>query len=254
MSSTLNAYFVSDLHISGGSDPKLHLFISFLKQLKGSENITHLFLLGDIFDLWIAGHNYFINQYQPVIAEIRRLKSEGVEIHYFEGNHDLYLQHFWQKEVGAQVHGEAEYFQLGSSICRLEHGDQMDPEDRGYIFLRWLLRTPFLKWLAPRLPERAIVWFGERASQASRQYTSKLKVIAEDQARRKFRQHVDKVFHQRPFHFLISGHTHVRDDHLFESTIGPVRAINLGSWFDSPAYFKMTTDFQGFEALSEKID
>ncbi len=68
----LNAYFVSDLHIGSPSDSRARLFLEFLKNLGGGEDASHLFLMGDIFDLWVAAHSYFVDKYQPITDEIGR--------------------------------------------------------------------------------------------------------------------------------------------------------------------------------------
>ena len=138
----LNAYFVSDLHIGSPAGPRAALFLDFLKNLSAGGNVSHLFLMGDIFDLWVAAHAYFIVKYQSITDEIVRLRDAGVAIHYFEGNHDLYLKHYWGETIGLTVHEGPAYMDLGHVTVRIEHGDQMDPDDRGYRFLRWFLRTP----------------------------------------------------------------------------------------------------------------
>ena len=48
----------------------------------------------DVLDLRLADHRYFVDKHQSVIDEILRLKDEGVEIHYFEGNHDFHLRYY----------------------------------------------------------------------------------------------------------------------------------------------------------------
>ena len=83
------AYFISDLHIVSPQDPRTALFIRFLRDVADDGDASHLFLLGDIFDMWLADHAYFVDRYRAVIDEIVRLKTRGIEIHYFEGNHDL---------------------------------------------------------------------------------------------------------------------------------------------------------------------
>ncbi len=204
--------------------------------------MTHLFLVGDIFDLWVAGHFYFIEKFKPLIEELRRLHALGVEIHYFEGNHDLYLEHFFARVCGFRVHRQFAYFNLGEMRVRVEHGDEMDPADRGYRFLRWLLRTPLLEWLAPRLPDKFVVWLGQRMSEASRQYTSALKTISLERARDVIRAHALGVWNQfKPFDLLVAGHVHVVEDSEF-IPVGQsraVRVINLGSWFDGARALKI---------------
>ncbi len=229
----MKAYFLSDIHLQSIEEPNAKRLLSFLQSLNSPEDITHLFLLGDIFDLWIADHFYFIQKFVDVSSEFKRLKELGVEIHYFEGNHDLYLEHYFGQELQIQIHTKPEYFQLGRFRVRVEHGDQMDPADRGYRFLRWLLRSRVMTWLAPRLPSRLIVWLGERMSGASRKYTSSLKTISSEQAMEVIRLHALRSFVERPFDFLICGHVHVNFDYILPES-DEARVLNLGSWHERP--------------------
>ncbi len=235
----LNAYFVSDIHIGSPDEPRATLFLAFLRKLVGGQNASHLFLLGDIFDLWIAAHSYFIERYRPITDEIVRLRDEGVEIHYFEGNHDLYLRHYWDKEIGLAVHEGPAYIELGHQTIRLEHGDQMDPSDYGYRFLRWFLRTPPLKFLIPRLPGSLILRIGESASTHSRVYTSESKTITRKDTLRKIRTHAEGAYEETPFNLIISGHVHVRDQYLVQDGTIAFKSVNLGTWLDAPCYYQI---------------
>ena len=234
------AYFVSDLHLESAEDPKSALFVDFLRKLSGPKGVTHLFLLGDVFDMWLADHRYFVNRYPAIIAELTRLKTEGVAVHYFEGNHDLHLEKYWHGELGFDVHHGPIHLTLNDTQLRLEHGDQMDPDDRGYRFLRWFLRTPPLKYLIENLPGNVAAWIGERASATSRRYTSERKTISPGDAKAKIRAHAARAHQQTPFDLLIAGHVHIRDDYVDP---GGFRAINLGTWLEQPCYFVL--DEQG---------
>ena len=229
-----HAYFVSDIHITAADSPRGRQFLSFLRGLTAEGGTTHLVLLGDIFDLWVA--------------EIRRLKSEGVEIRYFEGNHDLHLRYYWADRLGLIVHPGPAYVEIGGMTVRLEHGDQMDPDDKGYLFLRWFLRTPPIRWLVCHLPGSVVAGIGDRASAKSRNYTSNTKSISADDAVAKIRAHAEKAHAERRFDLLISGHVHVRDD--WHSEARGFRSVNLGSWFDAPCYFKIDADGARFCELS----
>lgn len=244
------AYFVSDLHISSADDPKARLFLDFLRRLSGTKSASHLFLLGDIFDMWLADHRYFIDKYREVVAEIVRLQNAGVEIHYFEGNHDLHLRKYWAGRLGLSVHSGPVYMELAGKTLRLEHGDQMDPDDRGYRFLRWFLRTPPLRFLIHHLPGNLAARIGERASRTSRSYTSETKTISNDDAIRKIRAHAERMYRQRPFDLIVSGHVHIRDDHTTESAGGTFRSVNLGTWLEAPCYFLLDESGAQFHELS----
>lgn len=244
------AYFVSDLHIASPQDPKHARFLDLLGSLNG-ENSSHLFLLGDIFDMWLGDHRYYIDRYQPLIDEIRRLRDDGVDIHYFEGNHDLHLGRFWAGELGITVHAGPASVEVAGQSLRLEHGDQMDPDDRGYRFLRWFLRTPVMRFLIYNLPGKLAAGIGERASATSRSYTSETKVIAREDAIAKIREHAAIVHRQQPFDLLVSGHVHVRDDHTMTDSGGSFRSVNLGTWLDTPCCFVLDAAGARFIELDE---
>lgn len=227
--------------------PRAQLFMSFLRSLSGGDNTTHLFLLGDVFDLWVADHRYFIDRYREIVDEIRRLSNEGVEVSYFEGNHDLHLDYYWADKLGLTVHSGPTYVQLGEQTVRIEHGDEMDPDDKRYRFLRWFLRTPLIRLLLRHLPGRLIAYIGNRASATSRQYSSTANSIDADKAIAMIRAHASKAHEARPFDLIISGHVHVRDDYKSAG----FRSVNLGSWLDAPCYFKIDAGGERFCELNE---
>jgi UDP-2,3-diacylglucosamine hydrolase len=238
----IKAIFLSDIHLSSPTDAKTAKLTHFLQSFDG----THLFLMGDIFDLWIGRQNFFLERWLPVTSELLRLHQRGVEIHYFEGNHDLHLDFYFGQQLGFKVHQNPVHMQIGPWQMRLEHGDQMDPDDRGYRFLRWLLRTPVLRAIArSRFSEKYIVGLGERMSHVSRDYTSNRKIITEAVARDKIRKHAEKVYAEKNYDFLIAGHVHISDEH----SVGNGKAINLGSWLDQPKAFVLTSEGGKFLTL-----
>ncbi len=267
----MTAYFVSDIHLKTPTESKALLLERFLFQLiqqasaarntTGSTDApTHLFLVGDIFDLWIGSHRYFRRRFEKLVGLVRDLVRLGVEVHFFEGNHDLHLTDFWQGEIGVRVHTDSEYFDLplslGSSLVgalggkfrvRVEHGDLINPDDSGYRFLRWLLRTPVIRGLALNLPEKLVTAIGERASAASRDYTSGdgAKAIDHRDVPKMIHTYVKRAYHDEPFDLIITGHVHIQDDFTFEAAGKVVRSVNLGSWFESAPVFLLSESASG---------
>jgi len=233
------AYFVSDLHLDDPEGSRSLLFERLLAEIAADSRTTHLFLLGDVFDMWLGDHDYFIERYRRIVDALAALGKRGIEIHYFEGNHDLHLRPFWAERLGVHVHPDPVHVELAGLRLRLEHGDQMDPDDRGYRFLRWFLRTPPVRFLILNLPGGVVARIGERASAHSRAYTSGTKTISEADAIEKIRAHARKVHEERPFDLIISGHVHVRDDLRFETPVGEGRSINLGTWLDRPCFLRI---------------
>ena len=230
---SVKAWFLSDLHIRDEQESNSQKLLLFLHSLENQERpATHLFLVGDIFDLWIHDHSYFVEKYPKIVNAIRVVVSKGIEVHYFEGNHDLYLRKFWQQEVGVRVHDGPEFFNLGSKKFRIEHGDLMNPDDKGYLFLKAALQSAPVKYIAQNLPGMGVSWIGERASRASRHYTSNQKSLHEQDIKSFMHAYAEKCVEDRFYDYLISGHTHVRDEYDFAFEGELVHSINLGSWFE----------------------
>jgi UDP-2,3-diacylglucosamine hydrolase len=245
------AAFISDIHLRSSDEPNAALFVRFLDKIK-QNGYSHLFLLGDIFDLWIADHRYFSKRFQPILEKLRELQQQGIEIHYFEGNHDLDLKPFFEKKLGAIVHENAFMTELAGKKLRLEHGDQMDPTDRDYLFLRWLLRTPLIRFLGRHLPESIVSWIGTTASKTSRQYTTGIrKSIGLDSVTQKQLAHAEKVYASDPYDLLIAGHVHVQLDKAIPNSSS--RLINLGTWLDHPVMFALTPEEQQFLSVRDFV-
>jgi UDP-2,3-diacylglucosamine hydrolase len=215
------------------ASPNGEALLSLVKKAKSEASL--FVILGDLFDIWVGSGKAFQEEYAPLIQALRDLKSK-CPIYYFEGNHDFHLEKFWTKELGIEVFSEPKDFEFGGLKIRAEHGDEINRQDHGYLFLRWFLRTPPLKFLIENLPSKIVLGIGRRASTKSRKYTSTL----ENKSLDIFREHAQKLRKEKPFDLLLTGHTHVPDDFIF--TVGPNRSrlINLGSWFDGPHYLKIS--------------
>lgn len=235
------AVFISDIHINDMQDKRAGQFLDLLKQylkakekpIQGIPAINYLFLVGDIFDFWIADHRVLVEEFRPIIECFEALQRAGVRIHYFEGNHDLHLKYFWQQQLQMTVHTGAHMFVIGNRRVRVEHGDQMDSEDRGYLFLRWFLRTPPLEMAARKLPGIFVKNLGQYFSAKSRAYTSEVKTIGHDETIKKIHQHADRIYAESPFDLLVTGHLHVRDHYVLKSG---AESWNLGTWLKEPGY------------------
>ncbi len=246
----IKAYFLSDLHLKNIQESSSEKLLFFLHSIEsGKIQATHLFLVGDIFDLWIERHSYFVDKFQRIVNAISTVVRKGVEVHYFEGNHDLYLSSFWQQDVGVKVHDGPEFFNLGPYRLRVEHGDFMNPQDKGYLFLRKFLRTRPVGFIAKTLPGLAVQKIGDWASQTSGHYTRDTSEEKINHVKDFMHTYAQEVIKDRFFDYLITGHTHVRDEFRFAHDGEEVISINLGSWLnDSPQVLKI--DEQGHHFIS----
>ena len=76
----MKAWFVSDIHIRDINERNSVRLLRFLRFLATDSQTTHLFLLGDIFDLWVGDSNVFQTKFQAIIDELAALKKKGIEL------------------------------------------------------------------------------------------------------------------------------------------------------------------------------
>ena len=231
----MNAYFLSDIHIKSADEPSAQTLLKFLRSI--DKKTTHLFLLGDIFDVWVGPHQYYVNKFSDLVSEFKRIASEGVELHYFEGNHDFFLKGFWDKEVGAKVHPGPINFNLSNLKLRIEHGDQTNLGDKSYQRLRWFLRSPVLSFLIHNVNDRFVGWVGETWSPLSRKQR---KPYVNEEVREITRNYAKEFASEHDCDIMIIGHTHMRDDQSYNVKGKTFRFINLGTWLSEPIAFQIT--------------
>ena len=72
----MQAYFVSDIHLRSIQEVKARHFVHLLKSIQKIDGATHLFLVGDIFDLWLSDYKFFLDKWEPIIKEVQRIINE----------------------------------------------------------------------------------------------------------------------------------------------------------------------------------
>ncbi|MNL27654.1 hypothetical protein D3C87_1492560 [compost metagenome] len=82
------------------------------------------------------------------------------------------------------------------------------------------------------IPGQVWDYVGNRASKKSRARSGEYRVRNEEQLALMIRSHAEKVYFEKPFDLIISGHMHVFDDHVINIDGKKVRSVNLGSWFE----------------------
>jgi len=71
------------------------------------------------------------------------INDAGIPIHIFTGNHDLWMQDYLTKEIGASVYFSAKEFTFSGKQFFVAHGDGLGPGDEGYKFLKKYLPIPY---------------------------------------------------------------------------------------------------------------
>ncbi len=240
----MKSWFVSDIHLRDVNERNSVILLRFLHSLQNDPEITHLFFLGDIFDLWVGDSDVFQKKFQALVDVIVEIKRRGVEVVYFEGNHDVHVKNFWEGKFSIPVWTDAKSYQLGIWKVRLEHGDFINPDDQKYLMYRSFVRKPQLEKLAYVLPGVLLDGVGLFASKLSRKKSSVRRRDSENDLRKMIRTYAQTKIKQENFDLIITGHMHVRDIFEFEVDGHQKTSINLGSWFEEPMALCLTD--QGF--------
>lgn len=177
----MKAYFLSDIHLKNQEEPNSQKLLGFLNSLQSEiHKEKYLFLLGDIFDVWVGDGEFFHQRFLHIVQKLESLVAAGWKVFYFEGNHDVQIKRFWS-ERGVKVFDSAQYFNLAGLQVRLEHGDYINPEDTAYHAYRDAIKKPFYEWLSHTVPGPVWHWAASFAGRQSRkrsgQYRDRKSVV-----------------------------------------------------------------------------
>jgi len=233
-----NIYFLSDFHL-GAPDAASSLLrekriVAFLDSIKN--NTSELFILGDLFDFWFEYKKVVPKGYVRILGKLAELSDAGIIIHFFVGNHDMWMKDYFQKELNIKVYFEPASFEFGEKKFLIGHGDGLGPGDKGYKRLKKIFRNPLSQWLFGILPPVLGIGLANYFSQKSRAQTgtSEEKFLGED--KEWLIAYCKEILKSKKYDYFIFGHRHLPIDFkLNESS----RYINLGDWlkFDSYGFF-----------------
>lgn len=230
----MKSWFVSDIHLTDLKERNGQTLLRFLFYLNQNPKEHRLFFLGDIFDFWLSNGAAFANAYRELIDQIAQLKKNGGEVYYFEGNHDFHVDVFWTKKLNIPVYENEAFFNLDGKVVRLEHGDFINPNDEAYLKYRAFVRKSWIEPIGHIVPGFFWKWFGEKQSQKSRKRTGHYGRNNAEEIQAMVRKHAHRMYSEKPFDLIVTGHMHVFDDYTFEVDGKKVRSINLGTWLESP--------------------
>ena len=227
--------FIPDAHLREPSDEDYRDMESFLdEQVERLEPGDTLVVMGDLFDFWVGFRYVVPYRYLPILGRLQRLASKGVSIHYTEGNHDFLMGPFFTEFIGAQVHPGPWELEHSRMRIYVAHGDQVNTADRGYRFLRWVLRSAPVRAGRHLAPPFLVEYLARAMSRASRVYTD-TKTDDKEALGRTFA--VARFF--EGYDAVVLGHFHHPSSWGMELD-GRRRAyINTGAWMDRRHYLEL---------------
>lgn len=142
-----NIYFISDAHLAFKEDDreseKRRKLLEFLDFIGNDKHTDALYLVGDLFDFWFEWYHVVPKYWFPVLFRFRWLIESGISVNFITGNHDFYTGTYLQKEIGIACFDEFHEFRVDSKRFFVAHGDGYAQKDRGYRFLKKIIRNRF---------------------------------------------------------------------------------------------------------------
>ena len=146
-------YFASDFHL--GVPNKAHSLLREKKLVKWLSTIEqdaqHIFLVGDIFDFWFEYKTVVPRGYTRLLGKLASMVDNGIKIHYFTGNHDMWTFGYLEEELGVKLYRNPVEININNQLFYIGHGDGLGPGDNGYKFIKKVFASPISQWLFARL-------------------------------------------------------------------------------------------------------
>ena len=222
-------YFLSDFHLGAPDHAKSmereKRLVQFLDEIKNDAG--EIFLVGDMFDFWYEYKKVVPKGYVRLLGKLAELSDAGVQLHFFVGNHDMWMKEYFQQELNMPVYYEPKEFERSGKKFLIGHGDGLGPGDHGYKRLKKIFRNPACQWLFGVLPPVIGVGLANYLSRRSRAQTGSAEEIFLGEDKEWLIIYCKDVLQKENFDFFVFGHRHLAIDYRLSKDS---RYINLGDW------------------------
>lgn len=227
-------YFASDFHLGVPTAQKSRerelKIVRWLDECK--KDAQAIFLVGDLFDFWFEYKTTIPKGFSRFQGKLAELVDEGIELHVFTGNHDLWMFGYFEQEFNAKVYKEPLELDINGTSLFVAHGDGLGPGDNGYKFLKKVFTNNFFQWCFHWLHPNvgiglANFWSGKSRAQAN---NTEQRFLGEEEWLWTFAKEQEKLKHHD---YYLFGHRHLPLD----LEVGySSRYINLGEWLNYYTY------------------
>lgn len=233
--SSKKIYFASDFHLGvpsfESSLKREKTIVRWLDSIKS--DAEEIFLVGDIFDFWYEYRYTVPKGNVRLLGKIAEIADSGIPIHFFVGNHDLWMKDYFIQELGVQIHHEPITRTFKGKVFYIGHGDGLGPGDKWYKVLRSIFASKVCQWFFSRLHPNLAFYIAKMSSKRKKEITG-------DQDEKFLGAENEWLFlyskeylKQHAIDYFIFGHRHLPLDLPLNET---VRYINLGEWIQYNSY------------------
>ena len=248
-------YFLSDFHL-GAPDRIISLerekgIVHFLEEIR--RDAAQIFIVGDMFDFWYEYRKVVPKGYVRLLGKLAELTDAGISIHFFVGNHDMWMNNYFQQELNIPVYFEPKEFNYNGKEFLVGHGDGLGPGDRGYKLIKKIFRNRLSRWLFGILPPSVGMGIANYMSRRSRATTGQSDDQFYGEDKEWLIMYCSELLKKKNYDFFVFAHRHLPIDYrLNESS----RYINLGDWIRYYTYAEFngeSLELRSYRGLDDKI-
>lgn len=199
-------YFASDLHLGPDTPAVAARFQQFLAGLGAGDA---LYLLGDLFEVWV-GDDDDEAALAPILAALAEASARGAALHFMAGNRDFLVGDALAARTGMRLLADPHLLVRDGQRYLLTHGDQLCTDDLTYQRFRAEVRDPAwaAAFLAKPLAERKTIARGLRAQSEAGKRIKPMALMDVNPGA------VAELLRAHDYPTLIHGHTHRPARHL----------------------------------------
>jgi len=170
LSGTGKIFFASDFHLGlkTGSPPldRERKVVGWLENI--APEADGIYLIGDIFDFWWEYKLVVPRGFTRFLGTVARITDSGIPVHFFSGNHDMWVSDYFTKECGVIMHTDPLTVSFNGKKFHIAHGEGLSTRNNAYKILLKIFRNKPLRVLYSALHPRIGVSIGHRWSLSSR--------------------------------------------------------------------------------------
>lgn len=228
-------YFLSDFHLgapdAASSRVREKKIIQFLDEIK--HDAAEIFILGDLFDFWYEYKKVVPKGYVRILGKLAELSDSNIPLYFFVGNHDMWMNDYFQKELNIPVFFEPKEFIYSGKRFLIGHGDGLGPGDHGYKFIKKIFRNKACQWFFGILPPYIGMGIAGYFSRKSRAQTGQTDEVFLGEDKEWLVIYSKEILQKDQYDYFVFGHRHLPLDIKLNDTS---RYINLGDWIKYNSY------------------
>ena len=229
-------YFASDVHLGAPTinNQREHerRFVGWLDSIK--DTASEIYLLGDIFDFWFEYKKAVPKGFSRFLGKLSELTDAGITVHFFTGNHDIWIFDYLPSETGVVVHKEPQIREIDGFRFFIAHGDGLTRFENGYRILKSVFNNKVAQWFFRWLHPDIGIWFATAWSKKSREKNTNARYEEKKAEGDKWLiSWAKEILEKEHFDFFIFGHRHVAMDIDLTSNS---RFVYLGDWISLFSY------------------